>query len=179
MKVSKLLVAAAIATVAAASTSQAQVNCGGGGSEPAIGSASCSVTNEVSAAVPSVARLSINNTTTLLTAPKAADFGVGGNGALVQSAGPTLSVSSNVAHTLTASSNPSFTATAGGGTKPASDLQIQVGSTAFAAIGSAVMKSASATDVATYPLTFGTKYNWTVDTPATYSLVLTFTLTSP
>jgi hypothetical protein len=176
MKVSKLLVAA-IATVATASIAGAQqtTNCGGA-TESAIGS-SCTVTNTVSAAVPSVARLAIDNSTTTLVAPKASEFGVGGNGALVESDGPTLSVSANVGHTLTASAPTNFTATTGGGTKPATDLQIKVGTGAFGAIGQ-IGHATAATNGVSYPLTYGTKYNWTVDTPATYSLVLTFTLTA-
>ena len=163
----------------AASTAgaQATINCGGS-SEPALG-ATCNVTNTVSAIVPSVARLSITTATTSLTAPLAAQFGVGGNGAQVETTGPTLNVSANVGHTLTASSPANFTATSGGGTKPATDLQIKVGTGSFAPIGVLGTAVAAATNLQTYPLTFGTKYNWTVDTPATYSLALTFTLTSP
>lgn len=177
MKVSKLLVAA-FATVLSAATAgaQATINCGGS-SEPALG-ATCNVTNTVSAIVPSVARLSITTSTTSLTAPQAADFGVGGNGNQVQTAGPTLAVSANVAHTLTASSPANFSATAGGGTKPATDLQIKVDAGSFAAIGQ-IGTLATPTNSTSYPLTFGTRYNWTIDTPATYSLALTFTLTSP
>jgi hypothetical protein len=178
MKTSKLLVAAfATALSAVSAGAQATVNCGGS-SEPALG-ATCNVTNTVSAIVPSVARLSITTSNTPLTAPQAADFGVGGNGNQVQTPGPTLSVSANVGHTLTASSPGNFTATAGGGSKPATDLQIKVGAGSFAAIGTLGTPATAATNLQTYPLTFGTHYNWTIDTPATYSLALTFTLTSP
>lgn len=177
MKINKMLVAAAMSlTVAGIAQAQQTINCGGA-SEAAIG-ATCTVTNTVSAAVPSVARMSITGpNTTTLTAPLAADFGTAGNGNQVTTAGPTITVSSNVAHTVTASS-PSTWSGPVGSSKPATDLQIKVGAGSFAAIGT-IGSAAAATNSSTYALTFGNKYNWTVDVPGTYTLGLTFTLTSP
>ena len=178
MKINKMLVAAAM-TLAAAGSAQAQstINCGGSG-EAAIGLGTCVVLNTVSAAVPSVARMSITGpNTTILTAPLAADFGTAGSGNLVTTAGPTITVSSNVAHTVTASSPSSWTGPVSS-SKPATDLQIKVNALSFAAIGP-LSGSTPATNLATYALTFGNKYNWTVDIPGTYTLALTFTLTSP
>jgi hypothetical protein len=64
----------------------------------------CSVTNTVSATVPTVARMSISNTATTLRAPAAADFGArrghpdgGATGA------PTITVAANAGYTVTAS----------------------------------------------------------------------------
>lgn len=176
MKINKMLVAAAM-TLASAVTAQAQqtINCGGA-SEAAIG-ASCTVLNTVSAAVPSVARMSITGpNTTTLTAPLAADFGTAGSGNQVTTSGPTITVSSNVAHTVTASSPTNWSGPVGSA-KPATDLQIKVNAGSFAAIGT--IGGTAATNSATYALTFGNKYNWTVDVPGTYTLALTFTLTSP
>jgi hypothetical protein len=177
MKASKILFAAvATALVAGSAHAQSTINCGGA-SESAIGSA-CTVQNTVSADVPSVARLSITSTTTTLTAPKAADFGSAGSGNQVLSAGPTLTVAANVGHTLTASAPSTWTLQSGTTAKPSTDLQIKVNSGTMAAIGQ-IGTLAAATNSATYALEFGTKYNWTVDVPGTYSLALTFTLTSP
>ncbi len=177
MKITKILAAAAM-SLAAAGTAQAQqtINCGGA-TEAAIG-ATCIVSNTVSAAVPSVARMSITGpNTTTLTAPLAADFGTAGSGNLVTTSGPTISVSSNVAHTVTASS-PSTWSGPSGSSKPATDLQIKINSGTFGAIGT-IGGDGSPSNLSTYALTFGNKYNWTVDVPGTYTLALTFTLTSP
>lgn len=187
MKVSKVLVAAVVTAIAAgAAGAQSTVNCGGSGElviGATVGASTCLVSNTVSAVVPSVARLAITTSSTTLTAPLAADFGTAGSGNLVTSAGPTLNVSANVGHTLTASSPTNWSVTGQVGTpsgpKPAADLEIKVGAGSFAAIGILGSATAAATNNVSYPLTFGTKYNWTVDVPGTYSLALTFTLTSP
>lgn len=183
MKINKMLVAAMIAvTVSGTAQAQATINCGGSG-ETAIGTlaspGTCAVTNDLTAAVAPVARLNITTSATTLLAPLAADFGVGGNGTQVITAGPTLNVSANVPHTLTASAPTTWLKNLAASTKPSSDLQIQInGAGGYAAIGT-IGTSGAATDATPYALSFGNKYNWTVDTPGSYSLLLTFTLTSP
>lgn len=176
MKISKMFAAAVLTAVVsgAASAQTSTINCGGA-TEAAIG-ATCIVSNTVSATIASVARLSITGpATTVLTAPLAADFGTAGSGNQVLTTGPSLAVSANVAHTVTASSPTNFS---GPGTKPATDLQIKINGGAPTAIGTIGFENAP-TNLATYNLVFGTKYNWTVDVPGTYTLALTFTLTSP
>src|SRR3954468_20511333 len=76
MKFAKLFVVTAMTAVGATAHAQTLINCGGA-SEAAIGAATttCRLTNQVSATVPTVARLEITSTTTTLTAPLAADFG--------------------------------------------------------------------------------------------------------
>lgn len=176
MKISKMFAAAMLtAAVSSAAHAQATINCGGAG-EPALG-ATCNVQNQVSATVAAVARLNITTSNTALTAPTAAQFGTGGNGAQIVNAGPTLNVSANVPHTITATAPAVWTGT-GAANKPSSDLEIQVNGGSFSPIGG-FGAFATPTDLKAYALQFGTRYNWTIDTPGTYNLMLTFTLTSP
>jgi hypothetical protein len=170
----------AIASLGAASRVQAQVNC----SNPAVGSdvllsatagtGACVVTNTVSLTLGKYARLSINNATTTLTTPAASDFGTVGG---VTTSGPTLTVSSNAAWTLTASAAAGWTGT-GNNAKPVTDIKAKAGAgslTAFpfaAATGSAVASSATT-------MSYNTIYNFVTDTPGTYSLVVSYTLSAP
>jgi hypothetical protein len=154
---------------------QATINCGGS-SEPAIG-ATCLVSNQVNVTVPSVARLTIDATSTGLTAPQAAEFAPGGTGHSDPS-GPTLTVAANVNWTVTASTGAALW-TGGSATKPAADLTVtnDAGATYHAfpfAVSTGTPTSGSAKQVG-----YHTNYSFTIDTPGTYSLVVNYTLTSP
>jgi hypothetical protein len=173
---------AALATLALASlcvaqrvSAQSTINCGGS-SEPAIG-ATCLVSNNVSVTVPSVARLSINNTNTTLTAPLAAEFAPGGTGHS-DPAGPTLTVAANVNWTVTASAGAA-TWTGGSGLKPSTDLSITNDAGATYHAFPFAVKTGAPTSSSTQQVGYHTNYSFTVDTPGTYTLVVNYTLTSP
>jgi hypothetical protein len=182
MKLDRLT--AALATLALASLCAAQrlsaqnpINCGGA-SEPAIG-ATCLVTNQVSVAVPAVARLQISSLTTGLTAPLAADFAPVGTG-VSNPSGPTLTVMANVAWTVTASyAAANWTAAPVGPTKPATDLTITNDAGATYNAFPFAVATGTATASTTKQVGYHTNYHFDVDTPATYSLVINYTLTSP
>ena len=177
MKCTKLFVIAATAGLALSGSAQAQsalINCGGATEAGlASGSVTCRLTNTVSAIVPTVARLSIDNTSTTLNAPKAVDFGGSG----VPSTGPLLTVSANAAYSLTASAQGGWTKDGSASGKPIGDLTIKSNSGSLAAIGG--FGGGAATASATYQIGYNTVYNWTTDTPGTYQLVLNYTLTAP
>lgn len=178
MKLDRLT--AALATLALASlciaqrvSGQSTINCGGS-SEPALGP-TCLVSNTVSVTVPSVARLSIDNTSTPLTAPLAAQFLPGGVG--VADAGPTLTVAANVAWTVTASATGLWSG--GSGNKPASDLTISNDAGATYHAFPFAINTGTPTSSAAKAVKYHTNYSFTIDTPGTYTLVVDYTLTSP
>jgi hypothetical protein len=129
------------------------------------------------ATINAVARLSINTTATTLLAPKAADFGAAAG---VNSTGPTITVKSNQGYTLTASAAAStWTGTGGGAnTKPATDLTFNVNGGSFAPLGQ-IAQSNAATAGTAYTIGYKTTYNFAVDKPGNYALVVNYTLTSP
>jgi len=179
MKVSKLFVMAAVAVVGSASSAMAQTSIFCGGATEAVLAASpsitCRVTNQVSATVPTVARLGITSTMTTLNAPLAADFATVAG---VNSGGPTLNVRANAGYTLTASAaTPNWTGPVGS-SKPATDLKMNVDGAGNVALGQ-VGTSSVATATTDYVIAYNTIYNWTTDIPGTYSLVVNYTLTAP
>jgi hypothetical protein len=170
----------AIASLGATSRISAQTNC----SNPAqggdvllsatAGTGACAVNNTASLTLGKYARLSIDNVTTTLATPAASDFGTVGG---VTTTGPTLTVSSNAPWTLTASAAASWTGS-GNNAKPVTDIKAKAGAgslTAFpfaAATGSAVTGNTTA-------MSYNTIYNFVTDTPGSYSLVVSYTLSSP
>lgn len=181
-----LLAATLVAVAGTASQVQAQAataNCGGQGELTIAATAAasqCAVSNNLSATVPAVARLTLSSGATTLTAPRAQDFGASGDGATVQTTGPSLTVAANVAYAITADAPSFFTKDGAPSTKPKGDMSFSTdGGSTFVPIGGQVATGASATNGASINLLYGTKYNWTVDTPGTYTLAVTFTLTSP
>ena len=145
------------------------------------GSASCSITATVSATVNSELQMTFSlctsasgsNCNTTLTAPKAQDFG---NASGVSSSGPTLTVKANTNYTLTAAA-ASATWSGGGNDKPASDLRFSVNGGSFGALSQ--VGQGAATAGKPYAIGYNTLYNWTIDKPGNYSLVVNYTLTSP
>jgi hypothetical protein len=147
-------------------TAAAQQTCDGG--------ATCLLNVSATASINSVARLSISTTTTTLTTPATADFGTTAG---VNSTGPTITVKANTGYTLTASA-VSGSWTGGSNTKPATDLKMKVNGGALTALGQ-VAQTATATGGTSYAIGYNTIYNWAVDTPGSYSLVVKYTLTAP
>lgn len=177
MKVARYAAVAA-AMVLGTTMAQAQTlaNCTG---DAAAHAAGCVVSNTVSSAVPFVARMTLSSATTTLTAPQAADFGTTA-GVLTPSA-LTLTVNANAAYKITAqAAQANFS---GGSTnKPAGDLTYNVnGSSTYLTldVASTLISTTAATAATVYTIGYKTLYNWTVDTPGTYTLPLNYTLTSP
>ena len=176
MKFAKLFVAVAVVSVVGAGSAQAQINCGGAGEAVLTGVGTpCRVTSTVSATVPTVARLSIDNALTTLTAPLAADFGTAAG---VTSNGPTLSVSANAGYTLTAAAAAANWTGPATSSKPSTDLKMKVGAGSIVALGQ-VGTASAATANTDYVIAYNTIYNWTTDIPGSYSLVVNYTLTAP
>ncbi len=138
------------------------------------GGATCSLSVSATATMNSVARLSISTATTTLTTPTSSDFGTAAG---VSTSGPTITVKANTGYTLTASTASSWSGTGNNG-KPLTDLKMSVNSGSVVAIGQ-VAHTSTGTAGTTYTIGYNTIYNWAVDTPGTYSLVVNYTLTAP
>jgi hypothetical protein len=141
----------------------------------ASGTVSCTLPVVATATINAVARLSINSTTTTLTAPNAADFGASAG---VTSTGPTITVMSNTGYTLTTSAASATWTGPAGTSKPSSDLKMKVGAGAVVALGQ-VGTSTTGTASTNYVISYNALYNWTTDKPGSYSLVVNYTLTAP
>jgi hypothetical protein len=171
----------AIASLGAAGRISAQTNCSNPvvGSDvllgATVGSGACSVTNTVSLTLGKYATLSINNATTTLATPSAAQFG---DPAGVTTTGPTVTVSSNTGWTLTASAAAGWTGT-GNNSKPVTDIKAKVGSGSFTAFPFTAGTNPGASSAATVAMSYNTIYNFLTDTPGTYSLIVTYSLTAP
>ncbi len=148
--------------------------CAANAQQTCDGGATCALNVSATASINSVARLSISTTATTLTTPATSDFGTGAG---VNSAGPSVTVKANAGYTLTASA-ASATWTGGGGNKPATDLKMKVNGGSLTALGQ-VAQTTIGTTGTTYTIGYNAIYNWTVDVPGTYSLVVNYTLTAP
>jgi len=147
--------------------------------------ASCGVPGSVSMTAGRVVRLQVSAGSTALTAPTPADFDGGFNA----TTGPTLTVSANATWTLSLRASAAvwtaFNTSPGAPArtnKPAGDLKWSTASNgSFNALSitdvNLVTGSATASNATT--LYFQTLYNWTLDTPGSYSLSIVLTLTSP
>jgi hypothetical protein len=176
MKSTAFLMAATL-VLATASTAGAQVqNCTGTAS---AGPSSCTVTNTVSATVPYVARLTLSQAATTLTAPAAADFGTTG---VVDAAAITIDVKANSAYTLTASAATANFSGPSGSAKRAGTLAFTTNASTYTALsttGGTVGTGSAATAGTVFTIGYRTAYAWTVDAPGTYSLAVNYTLTAP
>lgn len=145
----------------------------------------CTVNPSASLVIGAVLSLTLSATNTVLTPPTANDYDAG----FVADAGPTATVRGNrpwqlligsaTATWTAANTEPGVSARAN---KPASDLQRAPAaggpftpfSTTPATLASGAASAGAATDIF-----LRTTYAWTLDTPGTYSLVVTFTLLAP
>ena len=157
-----------------------------GGQCTASGSpANCGQPGTVSMTAGRVVRLQMSAGSTSLTPPTTADFDAGFN----STTGPTLTVSANAPWTLhirAASAVWTATNTAPGvaarTNKPAGDLTwstVSGGTFTALSASDATLISGSATASSPTTLYFQTLYNWSLDTPGSYSLSVVLTLTSP
>ncbi len=150
-----------------------------------IPAGTCTATTSTTLTVGLVLQLTLSSTTTMLAGPALSDYDAG----FVANQGPTAVVSSNRAWRLQLSAAaPTWTATstqpgvAARPNKPASDLEWSTAAggpfTALTTVPVTAVSGAAAA-VATTDFHYHTLYNWTVDTPGSYSLIVVFTIVSP
>jgi hypothetical protein len=141
--------------------------------------AGCTVTHTVSATAPTILRLTLSSTNTTLAAPADADFD--------NAAGVTQGASFNVLRRSNVNASVSIhTAAAnwsgpGATTKAIGDLRYSTtGAAPWSAItGAPVNLIASGKGQSDEDITWNTLWNLASDEPGAYSLVTTFTLTTP
>ena len=159
--------AAGLALVAGTSTAaQAQLTCN---------TASCTVTNTVSATAPSVLKLTLTSNTTTLTNPVEADFDSTPG---IDNVGPTVTLKSNKDASVTISTSaPNWTGP-GATTKSIADLRWRItGSGPGTALsGTAADVIASGKGNRSETITWNTYWALLTDEPGAYSLATTFTL---
>jgi hypothetical protein len=147
--------------------------------------ATCTQAGSVSMTAGRVVRLQSSAASTTLTAPTPADFDAGFNA----TTGPTFTVSANAAWTLSLRAGSSlWTAvnTSPGApartNKPASDLTWSTAPAGtFLALSTtdASLFTGTATASKVTTVYFHTAYDWTLDTPGSYSMAVVLTLTAP
>ena len=179
MKFTRCIAATTLAMIVAAGSAGAQIiqNCTGSSSAITTG---CVVTNTVSSATPFVARLILSSATSTLTAPTAADFNTAGG--VNTGSAMTLEVRSNSAYSINAAAGAA-NFSGGSGNKLSSSLTYTTDAFAttkvLAGAGSTLGLGATATQTTLYTIGYNTKYDWTIDTPGTYTLAVNYTLTAP
>jgi hypothetical protein len=179
-RVPPLIEAGLVALLAAGIPAIAHAQCTASGAP-----ATCTQAGSVSMTAGRVVRLQSSAASTTLTAPTPADFDAGFNA----TTGPTFTVSANAAWTLSLRAGSSlWTAvnTSPGApartNKPAADLTWSTAPAGtFLALSttdaSLFTGTATASNVTT--VYFHTAYDWTLDTPGSYSLAVVLTLTAP
>jgi hypothetical protein len=145
----------------------------------------CMASTTTTMTAGTILELSLSTGATVLTPPSTAGYDAG----FMADNGPTATVKSNRAWTLRiAAGAATWTATntTGGVTaranKPAADLQWSAspaGPFAGATVAGADLATGNATGGAATTLSFRTLYDWTLDTPGAYSLVVRLTLSAP
>ncbi|MCC7054535.1 MAG: hypothetical protein IT355_14795 [Gemmatimonadaceae bacterium] len=166
------LLAALLAAVLPTATCAAQVTC--------TGVPGCTVSISAALSKAYVAKLVLSSATTTLAAPGASSFGAPAG--VNTPAAVTLAVKSNAAHTITvAAAAPTFSG--GSGIKPASSLRYSTDGFAtlkgVSGTGSSLVTAAAPTAGTTHTIGYNTTYAFVQDTPGTYSLAVTYTLTAP
>jgi hypothetical protein len=139
----------------------------------------CLRNNTVSGTMPTITRLTLAAGTATLNGPVVTDFDAADSSIVVNTAAATITVASNRAVTLTAA-GAAWT----GGVKTLGDLRLRSGTTGgfltLAATAATVpgTPTGSATGRRVYPIDYQTRWNLG-DAPATYSMVVTYSLTAP
>ncbi len=143
----------------------------------------CSVTNTASVTVGTVLKLSLSSTATSLTSPDTTAFNQGYQDDL---AALTATVKANRAWSLKVSSGAATWTGSGAGAranKPAGDLEWSAsGGAPYTVLTTSpvgMATSASGTSGTTTTVSYRTLWDYTLDTPGTYSLDVVFTATAP
>ena len=140
----------------------------------------CTATTSTTMTAGSVMQLTLGAVTTTLTAPGLADYDSG----YVADTGPSVTVRSNRAWQMQIHSDTATWSASGAlarSDKPRADLQWSTssgGSFVGLAGTSAPVTSGSATGGTAAQIHYRTLYDWTADSPGTYTLTAVFTLTT-
>lgn len=150
-----------------------------------IPTGSCSANTSTTITIGTLLELTLNSTTTPLAAPATADYDAG----YVATTGPTVTVAANRAWTLdisAAAATWSATSVQPGVTarpnKPAGDLEWSsspAGPFVGLTVSGAAVRTGAAGGAAATTVYYHTLYDWTRDTPGSYSLSVIFTITAP
>lgn len=141
----------------------------------------CTLNVASSLTIPTVIRLSIDDTTTSLTTPTEANFNSGSS----SSTGPSITIQSNSPWTLYIRAGAATWTGVGAGAranKPAGDLGWNTtGGASYTAMTTidAVVTSGTRTASNITQIYYQVNWSWPLDTPGTYSLVVQDTVTSP
>lgn len=165
-----LVGAAALAAPAAAQSCNAAIPAG-----------TCSLTTTTSFTIGPALQLTVSAASTILTTPQATDFDAG----FTTDAGPTVTVQGNQTWTVqVGTSQAAWTASGAGArpNKPAGDLEWGLaagGPFQSVSLTAQALGTGTRTAGTSYTVFYRTLYSWTLDTPGTYSLPVTFTLVTP
>lgn len=166
----------AIAVLGLAAPAHAQAACGDTGA-----TASCSLSGvTVTTTVQNIVYMAIDVNNFGLTAPTGADFSGGSTATITDATAQTLTVKANAAWTLTVK-GAAWSGT-GNNSKAPGDLSWNVnGGGTFTAMttSAATVLTGSATGSTTAAIGYKTTWNLTTDTPGTYTMALTYTLSAP
>lgn len=151
----------------------------------AVPTGTCTASTSASMAVGTILQLSLNASATTLTPPGTAEYDAG----FMADNGPAATVKSNRAWTLRIAAGAAFwtaTNTTVGVTarvnKPAADLQWSTsagGPFVGTTVAGTTLTSGAATAGTTATVFLRTLYNWVLDTPGAYKLVVVVTLSAP
>lgn len=139
----------------------------------------CSINVASSLTIPTLLRLSIDDTTTSLTTPTEAIFNTGS----VTTAGPVITIKTNNSWTLLVRAAAATWTGVGAGVranKPVGDLAWDRGlgfttmTTADASVATGTRGASNVTS-----MSYRVNWSWPLDTPGTYSLLVVYTVTSP
>lgn len=147
-----------------------------------VANASCSVNVASSLTIPILIRLTIDDTSTTLVAPTAADYTAGQT--TTGATGPVVTIKTNNNWTLlVAATSALWTGTGGArANKPVGDLlwaTTSGGSYAAMTTSNATVSFGTRGSSNVTTLFYKTNWNWTLDTPGTYTLTVIFTATAP
>ncbi len=170
----RLLLLAALSTLAGPVLAQ---NC----QTPNGANGTCTLNVASSLTIPTVIRLSIDDTTTSLTTPTEAIFNTGA----ASSSGPAITIQSNSPWTLYIRAGAATWTGVGAvarANKPAGDLGWNTtGGASYTPMTTvdATVKSGTRTASDITQIYYQVNWSWPLDTPGTYSLVVQYTVTSP
>lgn len=155
----------------------------GGTCNVAGGSNSCNETHVVTATMPQIVSMTLTGNVAL-TAPVASDF-VGNVAVISNAAAGSLTIKSNKVYSLTVVAGAAnFTSGLGasGSTKPAGDLEVNLAAGSYTALSTTAATLATAqarTDNQAYAIGYRTTYKLSQDEPDSYTLALTYSITTP
>lgn len=170
----RLLLLAALGVVAGPVAAQ---NC----RTPNGANGSCTLNVASSLTIPTVIRLSIDDTTTSLTTPTEASFNTG----KAATTGPSITVQSNSPWTLYVRAGAATWTGVGAAArlnKPVGDLGWNTtGGASYTPMTTidASVKSGTRTASNVTQIYYQVNWSWPLDTPGTYTLVVQYTVTSP